>query len=419
MKKKKMRYSSETEKKRKSKRAVLSYEDVPLDEYDDERTQISKSAVKKILIVVAIVFVLGFVVFAVANRDNFTPEKISHWFQYDVIGTGDREYPVTLIGTGVTDQNFKSDGGVNYASDTAFVSLSASGNEVGYTQHKYANPILKQKGDKVMVYNLGGNGYALGTTEGLKKFKDTDRYIFCGDINAEGYFAVVTETDGYLAKLFVYNNDGDRIYTYSFSEYFINAIALNPNSTGCVACGITGDNGSLRGMAYVLDFGREEPVATYTLDENAVYSVEYLNSSTACIVASKSAYMVDIRGANLNQVDYSHQELTAYDINPDTNSLVLSLSRNGDGRNCSLEYVNSRGEVVNVNDTKRSVSSISMFKNRIAVLDSSTIYLYDTNSEYLGKADAGAGAKSVRLENTDSAYVLGINEVRRIGLQQQ
>ncbi len=411
------RYSVENVEKRKknnSKRSVLSYEDVPLEEYNEDQPEISKAAVKKILIIAAVIVVLGFIVFAIANRDNFSPEKISHWVKYDVLGSSDEGFPVGIIGSSVNKGNFKSDGGALYVSDAAFASVNSSGNETGYTQHGFAKPILCTAGENVLIYNLGGYGYVTGTKEQLNKTKTTDHYVMAADINDKGYYCVVTQTDGYLSKIFVYNNNNEKIYTYSFSDYYINAVTINPNGTGCVACGLTGDNGSLQGIAYVLDFEQEKPVATHNLDENAVYSVEYFNSRSVCIIGSKSSYTLDVRSGELKQIGYEHMQLTAYDINTDTNSFVLSLSRSGDGRTCSIEYINSSGDIVNVNDTDCAVESLSLYKNRVAVLDSDECYLFDTDGNKLGKASAGNGSKAVALGNTDEAYILGINEIRRV-----
>lgn len=415
MKKKSGRYSvRNVEKKKKNRREVISYEDVPLEEYNDERTQISKPAVKRILICLALIIVLGLAVFIISNSDSLTPDRISNWLKYDVFGSRDNGYPVQIIGTSVNDGNFLCDGDVFYVSDTSFESLSSSGNEIGYSQHSFAKPVLCAAGDNVLIYNLGGNGYVTGTKEELNETKDTEKYIITADINSKGYYAVVTEADGYFSRLFVYNKDKENIYTYSFSEYYITSIALNDSGTGCVVCGVTGDNGSLLGAVYVLDFTSEEPVATYPLDENIIYGVEYLNSSIVCMVGNSSSYMLDIGRAKLSQIEYKQMELTAFDIDPDTDSLVLSLSRSGDGRKCSIEYINRDGEVIGVNDTDCEITSISLYKNRIAALDNTTCYLFDTSGSELSQADAGIGAKAIRLENTDSAYVLGINEIRKI-----
>lgn len=409
------RYSvRNVEKRKKNQRSVMSYEDVPLDEYNDKQPEISKEAVKRILIVVAIILALGLVVFAVANRDAFSPDKVSHWFKYDLLGSSDEGYPVSIIGSTINSGNFQSDGDVMYVSDTSFAALSSSGNEIGYNQHGFANPILCTAGENVLIYNLGGNGFVTGTKEKLNKAKDTDYYVLTADINDKGYYCVVTQTDGYLSKIHVFNNNNEKIYSYSFSDYYINSVALNANGTGCVACGVTGDNGSLLGIAYVLDFSQEKPVATHSLEENTIYSVEYFNSNTVCMVGSNSSYTLDIGAAALKQIDYSNMQLTAYDINTDTNTFVLALSRSGDGRTCSIEYINSAGEVLKVNDTNLAIESISLYKNRIAVLDSDVGYLFDTDGNKIGKASAGNGAKALRLGNADEAYILGINEIRRI-----
>ena len=404
------------EKRKKSKREVLSYEDMPLEDYKQQNVEISKTAVKRILIVVAILIVLGLAVFAIANRENLTPEKISNWFRYDVLGSHDTGYPVKIVGTTVNEGNFFCDNGVAYVSDTAYESLSSTGNELCYTRHSFSKPILDCDGDNVIIYNLGGNGYAVGNKKELNKLRTTkdEKYLITADINSEGYYCIVTQVDGYLSKVFVYNKDNEQVYAYSFASYYINAIELNAQGTGCIACGVSGDGGSLSGIVYVLDFTKEEPVATFSLDENFVYDVEYLSSKKVCLVCSNSSFMLDLGSGALNQVDYGNMELTAFDVDPDTDSLVLSLSRSGDGRLCSIEYIDSSGKVLNVNDTKNSIESISIYKNHIGILDSGVCYIYDNEGKKLGKAEAGNGAIALRLEDIDKAYVLGINDIKKI-----
>ena len=62
-----------TESKPNKERKVISYEDMPLDDYEQERTDMSPEAVKKIIFGVVIALVAGLIVFAFANRDKLTP----------------------------------------------------------------------------------------------------------------------------------------------------------------------------------------------------------------------------------------------------------------------------------------------------------------------------------------------------------
>jgi hypothetical protein len=48
------------------------------------------------------------------------------------------------------------------------------------------------------------------------------------------------------------------------------------------------------------------------------------------------------------------------------------------------------------------------------VLDSGVCYIFDTDGKKLGKAEAGNGAKAIKLDDVDTAYVLCINEIRKL-----
>ena len=403
------------QKKKKINRDVLSYEDMPLEDYDKESAEISKPAVKKILILIAGIVLLGLIVFAVANRENLTPEKITRWVAYDLLGASDDGYPVTIQGTNVNEGNFICDGNeVCYVSDTVYQSLASNGNEIGYSQISFSNPVMVTSGDYVLIYDLGGHEYVTGTKERLNDVRKTESEIFTADINSKGDYCLVTKADGYLSKAFAYNKYNEKHYAYSFADYYVTAVAMNDNGSGLTACGISGKNGSMATVAYVLEFSSEKPKATHSLGENVVYSVEYLNSNTPCIVGSNASFVINVKRDELKKVDYNQMMLTTFDIDKDTSKFVISLSRSGDGNQCSLEYIGADGKVINTNKTNHGASSVSIYKNRIAVLDGNNCYLYDTEGNKIGKKDAGNGAKVARIESTDSVYILGINEIRKL-----
>ena len=57
-------------KTHKTDRDVMSYEDMPLDDYEQEKTEMSPQAVKKIVLGACIAIAAGLIVFAFANRDS-------------------------------------------------------------------------------------------------------------------------------------------------------------------------------------------------------------------------------------------------------------------------------------------------------------------------------------------------------------
>ncbi len=87
-------------------REVISYEDAPLDEIKDSEplpANATKTFFKGFLILVISVVV----VMAVTNIDKLTPENISHWVAYDLLGMSEGEgYPASFSGADVDTGNF-------------------------------------------------------------------------------------------------------------------------------------------------------------------------------------------------------------------------------------------------------------------------------------------------------------------------
>ena len=396
-----------------SERDVISYEDMPLDDYEQEKTDISPEAVKKILIGVCIALAAGLIVFAFANRDNLTWDNISNWWTYDVLGNAGNGYPVNLIGTEVKSGNFAvNQGHVAYASDTSFVTLNSTGSEVANVQLRYSKPVMKSSGNRFLTYGIDTTGYQIQDFDGMLYSGEAEGAIYTADISSNGVYGIVTEGSGYLSVLYVFNSNNNRIYKYSFSEYYINSISLNSDGSGCVACGITSDNGAVKTGVYVLDFTKEEPVSQYSINGDTIVDSDYLNDNRIVLVGQSSSYVIKRGEENYVTVEYDSKTLANYCFNPDTNSFALALSKSGDGRSCAIEIYNDNGEKTSSIDTDYGAESISLYKGTVAILDGNTAYGLNSEGTQLYSCDTGTGSKRLILTSDNTAYVLSVNQVR-------
>ncbi len=405
------------QKQKKTDRDVISYEDVPLDDYEQEKTDMSPGAVKKIIISVCIVFVAGLIVFAFANRDKLTWDNISTWWTYDVLGNAGNGYPVDLVGSEVTADNFAvSQGHVAYVSDVSFVTLNSTASEIANYQISYSTPVLKSSGNRFLTYGLGGTCFEVYDFDSKLYTGETDEDIYTGDISDNGIYCIVTEGNGYLTTLFVYDENNNRIYKYYFSEYYITSVALNSDGSGCVAAGITSSDGAKTSGVYVLDFSSEDPESFYCIDDEAILDCKYLNNSKIALVGQTASYLITVGSESYTTNDYGDKTLANYCFNPDTNAYTLALSRSGDGRSCTLVQYNSNGEQVCSIDTEYKSESLSMYKNTMALLDGNTVYLYNTDGQLTYSGDTGTGSKSLILTSNSSLYLLSVNQVRYFDL---
>lgn len=412
MKKRKLSPRHYKEEMYDTKRAVLSYEQLPLDEYDqnagDKDKDKSKKSLsyKKLILAAMVIILLVAIVFVVFNR--FTCVGCSSY------NHSTANFPLSLKGSLVSNGNFETySGGFAYVSDTHYVVYDNEGEERFNSQVAFNEPVLKLNyNGTAVIYDLGGNAYSLYSGAELIYSGETDTKMYLADVTPELKFATVTESRDYKAKLSVYSDKDTPLYGYSFEEYYITAMALNSDATGAVACGVTAENGIEKSVVYVFDFTEETPLAFHEISSDVVFDCEYLDDGSVCVIGENASYIINGRNfSKLTKNSYSQMTLTSYDINTDTAELYLSLSRSGDGRNCTIQCISKSGSVDSRIETDYSALFLSSYKNRIALSDKSGIYLYSQSGELLSTADVTGDSRQIRLVAADAAVVLGLKDV--------
>lgn len=404
--------------KRNKKRDVLSYENVPIkeyNEYSDNEVKLDKRLLKRTAIVVGIIAVLVIFVLIFANRESITWDNISTWFSQSILGTSDGEdYPVEIVGTEISKGNFRMMGDYPaYASDTSYVELNNTAGEIINTQLNFSSPIVRGTSNYNIVYGVGSNGFLINDVKKTKHKGSTKYGIFTADINSDGYYCIVTEGSGYLSVLTAYNNEYKKMYEYSFADYYITSVAINSRGSQAVCCGITSVNGAEHTKVYVLDFNKEKPIMEYDLTESVIYDIFYLSSDTVSAVANNAVYTLDLSEKEPAKEPYNSRTLTTYEYNPDTKTFVVSLSRSGDGRNCDILFFDSSGEIDYTINSDYKVEAVSTYKGDLAILSNGKLYLLDEDGTVDSTADAGNDARSFVMCKSDKAYVFGISEIRK------
>ena len=410
MKKRKIAPRHYKEEMYDTKRAVLSYEQLPLDEYnqnsDDKERERKSLSYKKILIAFMVIVLLVAIVFVVFNR--FSCVGCS---SYNYSGAN---YPLSLKGSIVANGNFETySGGFAYVSDTHYVIYDNEGKEKFNSQVSFNEPILKLNyNGTAVIYDLGGHNYSLYSGAELIYSGETDTKMYLADVTPELKFATVTESHDYKAKLSVYSDINTPLYGYSFEEYYITAMALNSDATGAVACGVTAENGIEKSVVYVFDFTEEKPLAFHEISSDIAFDCEYLDDGSVCVIGENASYIINGRNfSKLNKNSYSQMTLTSYDINTDTSELSLSLSRSGDGRNCTVQCIGKSGAVTSTIETDYAANFTSSYKNRVAISDKTNVYLYSQSGELLATAKIKGDSRQIRLIAPDAAVVLGLKDI--------
>ncbi len=420
MKNNKGRYQKEEKKSEKKvlRRRYMSYEDVPLEDYQDEESAASGSMVGRILKMFIILFLAVVAVLALSNIEKLTPENIANWFQYDLLGKTDGSgYPVNFMGSAVSDGNFDLMNGVPiYCSDTTISVLNKNAGTYQESQHSFASPVLSVNDGYAIVYNMDATGYSIVKRDSVVHTSSVKQRICAADVSTGGVYAILTKSKDYLSTLTVYRSDHLEKYKYSFADYYMTSVSINNSGSRAVLSGVSARNGGMTSVIYVLDFSEDSYVYKFEVDETFIYSVKYLDNGNAFCVGSNSAFYIDIDDGTKTEIDYGSKTLTSFSLDR-SYGMLLALSENPDGRECDLlAYDKSCNCQCDIKTNKKVISS-DMTKNRFAILTSEEIIVYDTDGSETASVKTESDAKKIVFCGNNTFYVLGKSMISRLEAQ--
>ncbi len=378
-----------------------------------------KFPVKRIIAVAVIVVLLFSVVFFAFNADRFSLHNISNFFKYGVFNQQSEEkFPLDIKGERVNAGNFDCIGqDICYASDTKTKLLNNYGRALYTEQHAFINPVMTVSDKGALVYNLGGTGYQLIDKEGNVYSAESKDNLLTADVNNNGTYALVTQSSGYLSKLYVYNENSEQIFAYSFADYYVTSVSLNSSGTKAVVAGLSALNGSETAALYVLDFTQEKPLQVKEIENDILYKVEYLSDKYACAIGKNASYVLNTgKDGDLQTKSYEGRNLTAFDINDDTNTYTVSLSGSGDGRNCDILSYSVNGDDVKSFSVDKKIINLSTYKGRVALLSGDSVMLYSKDGKSLSEKELNSDPHSVVMYTSSDAYILCTGYIDSVAL---
>ena len=400
-----------------TEREHISYEDAPL--ADIKNDPLPENATKKFFKAFLILIISVILVMALMNIDKLTPENISRWIEYDLLGKSEGDgYPASFSGADVDTGNFDlMDGVPVYCSDTSITVLNSNAGKYQEINHAFANPVLSTNSNYSIVYNAGATGYTIVDRKSVVKTGLTESKIFCADVCPKGIYCILSEDDDYLAKMTVYRKDDLEMYTYSFADFYVNRISMDKSGTRAVVSGLSAKNGSLLSVLYVLDFSQSNYMQRYEFDEIYIYDLKYLDNGNAVAVGDKAAYYIDINNGSKKDIDYHSKFLTTYTLDRQ-NGMLLSLSSTPDGKECEVMLTDENGKQSASIQTNRQVLSMDCEYERIAVLFDGEAVVYNMKGKRVADMKSAGDARKIRFADANSVYILGKSSLYNVSAKE-
>ncbi|MBQ3968903.1 MAG: hypothetical protein II685_00285 [Clostridia bacterium] len=381
----------------------------------NSRYKKKKSIFSRILFCVMVCFVSAVIAAVITRWDLFSPSSIAEWIKFSD-STKD-SFDVKISGTSVLEQNFKTDGkGIVYLSDTSIVQLNHDGETLFSEQHSFTNPVLKCCDLYAVAFNEGGANYKIISEKGLIHSGSQGTAITDCDINDLGTYAVISDQTGYLSKLSVFDKSNSYIFGYSFNDYYAVSVSLSPDGKMAAVGAVNSVEGQFVSKVYLLDFSSTKPLYVFDYNDQIIYDIKFITENKFVVVTDS---MVSVNACDSGkEVPYSYgtRVLTAYDVTY-SNNVVLSLSNSSDRRNCCVVTLDSKGSEIDSFQTDQKIISVDAKNDKIAVLASNMLYLYNAYGDLFNSWEIGTDAKCVLIPQEKTAYILGVSQMRKMNLK--
>jgi len=198
------------------------------------------------------------------------------------------------------------------------------GMQINSIQLNYKSPIIKTAKKRFLVYDQGQNSLSVySRTKQLKKI--TYNYpITVADMAQNGTYAVSTGEQQYVSQVIVYNSSNSEQFKWSSADKIVNALALSDNGKYIAITCIDVAGGVLESNILIFDTGKTEPVASFSIENSIVLSIEYKLNNNISVITDNKALLYSNSGEKLAEYDYQAQGISFFDNSQPCNTMLVT-----------------------------------------------------------------------------------------------
>ena len=350
-------------------------------------------------------FLVGLVIFLLSHYSLFTVDSFKHIASYLKVGMsadpGDM-YAINFPGTADTAVPF---GNGLVVTEKEGLSVCLPG---GITQLKmslsYSDMAVDASSQYILVYNKNGTDLTLANSAAAIGSLKLNSPILSARMGAHSTFAVITDESGYRTAVTVYNDQLKQTYKWSSSEYYIMSADLSPDDKRMAAVGFQQKGADIVSCLFYFNLNSDQKAKTINLGDSVPLRVDYLSQNTVAVLCHNSLTLLDRRGNVISQKTFSSSDLLSYDTAD--GQVVLGLKSYTKSARSDLYIFRDNGHISQPLSLPEDLRTVSLNHERLAVMTSDTITVYDSDQNEIYHYDDVISAKDVILKEDGSFYLI-------------
>lgn len=358
----------------------------------EERKKKRHSRKNKVLIGIILVLVISSACTLYMNMDNPTLHNAFSGIGLDVINN---EAVIEFDKTeNYALSEFNGDAIISRSTTVACVDNDM--NELWSVGQNNPAPVIKSDGKYTLTYSFDVPNAVL-TKNGKSVEFVTENFVIGGNVNKNGYCALITREKGYKAQVIVYSPEGEVVYKWhSADNYILDAAVSYDNRVLAVATADFSKKTASGGLMF-FNFSQEKPYAGQVLENNIIMQLKYTGKDSLLAVGDIGTAVFNGLGEKKAEYSYEGKKLTNYDIGTD-NSVVLSLHGSDSVlSDTEIKILNNNLEEKGSYISSGDVLCIDAVKGKVLLVCDRKLVLVSSRGNELKKLDVNKDIKSAVL----------------------
>ncbi len=356
------------------------------EELESRSGQKSKLTIKYVRYLLLLIMVMVALIFLFANRsqingDNFRRLIAKFNLGISVPTAEDGEVRFNSTDTGATIV-YKD--GFAYASVEKLIITDKNGTEFQNTPLGFREPVLSANSKYVMAYDKGGTGIVIADSFSIVKELQMEDPILTASMNSGGQIVVVTQGEGYLAKVYVYDSSFREVYRYrSLNRYILDA-ALSKDGKAMAVSAMNIEGSDITSEILYFKLSKEQVQWSVAFEQSPCVDIAVKDNGAICGLFEWGMVSLTNSGKESGRFLLEDRTLQCYSLEDgDDNVFVVSATENGDG---TIIICNEKGaEKDNVQMDFYAVT-LDYYDGRIAVLGNQRCSVFNRSGKELWSA---------------------------------
>ena len=355
--------------------------------------------------------VIGVFLFLLTNYRLFTPSSIRSLAEYAVAGLRQHEGDITTINyqNGSFSDGALFESGLAYAdSDALFLARPGGAVTMTYSLG-YASPVVEAANHYVLVYDRGGMEAILTNSAAPTAELTLASPILTGSIGRDGHFVLVTDEQGYRTAVTVYSTDGEEVFKYQSSEYYIVSASLSPDGETLAVLAFEQNGVALDSHVQFYNVSSGELIANATLTDALGIQLCYLENGTAAVLCDDGLYLVPRRGEAEHALTLASGDLIA--VASRGSAMAVAVRSYSGAARCDL-YTVRGGALEGPFSLSEEPTALAVSEAGTAVLSVSGVSVYGTDFDPLWSNVEAVGARRLLMTDDGTVFALYTKNAR-------